>query len=102
MRACGLSFALFAAEENALRGLTRVEGDDRLGRGDHTAQLRKLARQQAVHGASDAPLQEAEARRVLELLLQPTQPVRGPAYETLRLTARHVSRWIRLLLRPLL
>src|SRR2546425_7167759 len=39
--------------------------------------LRELARQQAIHGAADAALQEAQARCVLELLLQPAQPLRS-------------------------
>src|SRR2546422_6968872 len=102
MRARGLLLALSAAEENILHGLSRLEGNDGLRRGDHTAQLREFARQQAIHCAADTPLQEAEARRVLELLLQATHSLRGPADEALRLAARRLGSLFRFLRRPLL
>lgn len=72
-----LALVLPAAEHDVLHGLSRLEGDGGLGSGEHAAELRDLARQQAVHDASDAALEQAEARRVLDLMLQPAQAVRG-------------------------
>ena len=64
-----LGLILLAAEQNILHRFSRHEGDDGLRGGKHAPELRDLARQQAIHGASDAALQQVEARRVLELLL---------------------------------
>src|SRR5439155_21972979 len=95
-----LALILLAAEQNILHGFSGLERDDGPRGSEHAPKLRELARQQAVHRAADAPLQEAQTRRVLELLLQPTQPRGGPAPEALGLLARCLGRPFRLLPRP--
>src|SRR5437899_3286659 len=87
-----LAVILLAAEQNILQGFSGLERDDGPRGSEHAPKLRELARQQAIHRAADAPLQEAQTRRVLELLLQPTQPLRGSAHEALGLAARRLGR----------
>src|SRR3989442_13718895 len=97
MQERGLLLALLAAQQNILHGFSCLERDGGAGSRQHAPQLRELARQQAIHGASDTALQEAQARRMLEVLLEPTQPLRRPAREALGLTARPLGRPLRLL-----
>src|SRR2546428_8309136 len=97
-----LVLILLAAEQNILQGFSGLERNDGPRGSEHAPKLRELARQQAIHRAADTPLQEAEARRVLELLLQATQSLCGPADEALRLAARRLGSVFRLLRRPLL
>ena len=87
-----LALILLAAEQNILHGFSGLERYYGPRGSEHAPKLRELARQQAVHRAADAPLQEAQTRRVLELLLQPTQPLRGSAHEALGVTARRLGR----------
>src|SRR5256712_7919131 len=87
-----LAVILLAAEQNILHGFPGLERDYGPRGSEHAPKLRELARQQAVHRAADAPLQEAQTRRVLELLLQPTQPLRGSAHEAPGVTARRLGR----------
>src|SRR5207244_5426402 len=95
-----LALILLAAEQNILQGFSGRERDDGPRGSEHAPKLRELARQQAVHRAADAPLEEAQTRRVLELLLQPTPPLGGPAHAALGPPARCPPRPSRLLPRP--
>src|SRR2546428_4478052 len=95
-----LAVILLAAEQNILQGFSGLDRDAGPRGSEHAPKLRERARQQAIHRAADAPLQEAQTRRVLELLLQPAQPLGGPAHEALGLPARCLGRPFRLLPRP--
>src|SRR6266568_8082756 len=91
---------LSAAEHNVLDHFSCLEGDGGSWGGKHATELGDLPWHQAVDGAPDTAFQEAEARRVLELLLQPTQALRGSTYEALGLTACRVGGPFWLLARP--
>src|SRR5256885_152047 len=75
------------AEHDVLDHFSCLEGDGGSWGGKHATELGDLPWHQAVDGAPDTAFQEAEARRVLELLLQPTQALRGSTYEAFGLTA---------------
>src|SRR5438552_7988771 len=90
---CGslLFVVLSAAEHDVLDHFSRLEGDGRSWGSEHATELSNLARHQSVDSPSDATLQQAEARRVLELLLQLAQPFGRAAHEGLSLAARRLS-----------
>src|SRR2546428_85931 len=79
---------LSAAEDDVLDDFSCLESDRRSWGSEHATELGDLAGHQAVDGPSDATLQEAEARSVLELLLQLAQPFGRAAHEGLGLSAR--------------
>src|SRR6266568_3032318 len=81
---------LSAAEYDVLDHFPCLEGDGGSRGGEHATELGDLPWHEAVDGSSNATLQQAEARRVLELLLQPAQPFGRAAHEGLGLPARRV------------
>src|SRR5712692_6682999 len=85
---------LSAAEHDVLDHFSCFEGDGGSWGGQHATELSDLAGHQPIDGPSDAPLQEAEARCVLELLLQLAQPFRGAARSEERRAGKECrSRW---------
>src|ERR1700680_597921 len=79
-----LPLGLRTAEHEVLYGFSRSEGDGGLWGGEHAPELRDLAREQTVHDASDTTLEQAEAGRVLDLVLQPTHALRHSADDVRR------------------
>src|SRR6266566_5225576 len=92
---------LSVAEHDVLDHFSCLEGDGGSWGGKHATELGDLPWHQAVDGPPDTAFQEAEAWRVLELLLQPTEPLRGSAHQVLGLAARPLGRPFCLLSRPL-
>src|SRR5579859_3090940 len=101
-RCRSLVFAvLSAAKHDVLDEFPCLEGEGGSWGGEDATELCDLAGHQAIDGPSDAAFQQAEARRVLELLLQPAQPLRGFVHQAVGLPPRRLGRAFRLLLRSL-
>src|SRR5207245_2352470 len=81
---------LSAAEHDVLDHFSGLEGDGGSRGGEHATELGDLPWHEAVDGPPDTAFQEAEARRVLELLLQLAQPFGRAAHEGLGLSTRRL------------
>src|SRR5260370_15439326 len=76
------------AEHDVLHDFSRLEGNGGAWGSEHATELGDLSGHEAVHGPSNTAFQEAEARCMLELVLQLAQPLRCPADDRRRLRAR--------------
>src|SRR6266566_3307819 len=81
---------LSAAEHDVLDHFSCLEDDGGSRGGEHATELGDLPWHEAVDGPPDTAFQEAEARRVLELLLQLAQPFGRAAHEGLGLSTRRL------------
>src|SRR3989449_3298384 len=78
------------AQHDVLYHFSCLEGDGGSWSGKHAPELGDFPWHEAVDGPPDTAFQEAEARRVLELLLQLAQPFGRAAHEGLGLSTRRL------------